>query len=748
MAPFNPQLQPTNDPKYGEGSRPIEIPNTITPRAQEPNRILPEGNKHVDQTDVWLGKAAEAVGKGAGQAYKGLGDLFAGVAGTADFLGKMGDGLIKREIENQVYTMADAQRQEYTQALETLKGQPGALNLLSKGEDGMDANAQALPGELETLGENLGTLSSANQQGKLSNTYYYGQLLAKAKELRAKYPGYREFIDKEFAQVTGVNPANAYIQQMLGDLNRSITQLGSERNKALTLLKPHLGLPGAEELYQQVANGQKGINDVVKLVAPAERIKLEREERKANLADKTLTREEEQRIHKDETQILMSEKMANYFRAVKLSAGSPTPQSIMELTTQIANGERKPDDALMVQVSMSLDNTRARIANETWEYLNKRDSTGKSPLVRMGMTAEQGRKFIEENLQNFDRVRNHINTKQFDLAHAAMNDAQAQIDDAGYKVVNSDAGKWMKLVSVGKKLGGDVAAAEITRIALGGDYKDTIKTWVQNSLGDVAFQPNFTKSGRLITLKEKLTEAKNKSETGLIDPKVMKDLMEFPEKALSNKGYSDAVKENVVRGTFSEEAIGLIGMINKDGKRQDGSTIVGRNHYFTKMTSPEITKEVFRLAQAKPELWTMYVNWAERTFQQDLFRQDIAELEHIQSIPGTKMIWDTDNKRWELYRAPLGPLKDSLSGIPNAPRYGDVRDSQYNAAKTTLDRINMGLSNLGNIAKASGGNVDAYLLQSLIDWGYKPNQDVQRMSEEVFQSILASRKKELLKGNK
>src|SRR6185503_7762793 len=169
MAPFNPAIQPTNDPNYENRSRAIDVPDSLKPRGVEENRIMPEGQKIGDKSAEYEGQAAAYNMQAEGHAMKSYGDLFAGVVGIADFMGKAGVQMVKKDIEDRVYDVANKERQSYTEYLETVKAGKGVKNLL-------DARAEAIddetPGEVEGLPDRLGSLTGARDAGKISNSYY------------------------------------------------------------------------------------------------------------------------------------------------------------------------------------------------------------------------------------------------------------------------------------------------------------------------------------------------------------------------------------------------------------------------------------------------------------------------------------------------------------------------------------------------------------------------------------------------
>jgi muramidase (phage lysozyme) len=116
--------------------------------------------------------------------FKGLGDAIGGVATAVD-----------TDIKNTIRTDTQA----------------GVDNYLKTYTD-------TIPAELAQSGSAMKSLQTALEQGKISDTYYYGQLTALTKKMRAKYPGYEEYVDETIQGITGVRPANAYRNALLQDI--------------------------------------------------------------------------------------------------------------------------------------------------------------------------------------------------------------------------------------------------------------------------------------------------------------------------------------------------------------------------------------------------------------------------------------------------------------------------------------------------------------------------------------------------
>src|SRR5688572_23739107 len=264
MAQFNPNVPDSRDPNYLSYSRPISSPESNRTAEYEGNVAKYKGQAalHEGEADMYLGKAAQYTGQGLEALFKGIGDIFAtGV--------KAADTYIKKNIDQDVYTMVDAERNAYTAELERAK-EPGALPIgamtgpalvdpKAVPKEGsmniLNAEAQPIPQGIEQGISRISQLVEARQNGKLSETPYIGNLNSVAKALRAQYPGHRDYIDSKIAEVTGMTPANAYVRSLVHDLNAAMAGTKNDRDKLVDNLISDLRKANSEGVY--------GANDVI-----------------------------------------------------------------------------------------------------------------------------------------------------------------------------------------------------------------------------------------------------------------------------------------------------------------------------------------------------------------------------------------------------------------------------------------------------------------------------------------------------
>src|SRR6267142_1783757 len=196
MAEFNPQITPLTE-NFREHSRVIEAPH-----------IAP---------DTSTGTMLETIGKG--------------IAGVS----KIADDFMQQKVKIEATTGVDAIRDITTRALETATQPQSVVPQPAQTGDGtkvadpslLDSNASAdVPDAIDGGLKRIGALTNARMATSGRNdTIYVQQLNSLAKNLRAQYPGYRQYIDEQISSLTGMNPANAYVNSLLSDLKASQTSV-------------------------------------------------------------------------------------------------------------------------------------------------------------------------------------------------------------------------------------------------------------------------------------------------------------------------------------------------------------------------------------------------------------------------------------------------------------------------------------------------------------------------------------------
>lgn len=704
MAPVNPVIQPTNAPRYGQDSRPVGVPNDIRPQGIQQNQIMPRGQEIGDRSAAFEGQA-EAY-RSAGEAQNYMGDLFRDIVGGVDFALKTGVSLVKKDIENKVYQVADETRRDYTTALETIKaGGIGPKNILNPGSDATEGGST--PSEIEGLSDHLSNLTGARDAGKISNTYYMGRLLAEAKDLRAKYPGFREEIDQQFAKVTGVNPANAYITALVQDINRQGQGQAAERKATLAYIRSHQKYPGFDQLYGQYERGEVTSQEVMSRAAPYEQQEYKLNQQILAINAKRANREDTTEDGKVLADSTIATIVQNSTDSLMTKLGLTSPEAAADLDSKFKAGAISSQRFSEIGQVYANEQAALRV-----QLIREADKSGLTKLIGK----DEVLKRIDAGMAPMKVIEDRIFNKDFGGIYSAGQNIKSMNDD-NVKAISNDPkiGPYFQQVQALKQIGGEQNLRDMTLKMLHDNIDTKYQDFYKRRTLEFTTQYNMKTTGVPYTLNDTIEEFKNKK---INNPKMANGLIDTITKGITDSNSTEAMKVNYAMSAFSPENRGFISKLNADGVDSQGRPVKGQNAIFQKMTTPEITKEMKRLGETHPQIWMNYQNWVKETFGNELLNREINDLKRIGEDPNLKIGYDADNHRFSINYVPTPEAK---AARPNASGLSAVSQDTaylpYVQARNSINRINSGLYNLKNLADADNTDVDAYLLRTIKEAG-------------------------------
>ena len=740
MAPVNPPINPTNDPTYGQNSRAIDTPDPIRVQGVQTNQIMPEGQKIGDRSAEYLGQAEAFKMQGEAAATKGWGDLFSNIVGMGDFLGKAGVQMVKKDIENRVYEVADRERQQYTSELEQMiAGKVGTKNLL-------DANASMdtpLPEDISELPDHLATLQSAQRAGKITKLDYQGRLLEHAKALRSQYPGFKQEIDSEFAKVTGQNPANARVNSLITTINAQAAAASSSQNKLLTFIKQHQDVPNADVIYRKVLTGEMGELEAFTRISKYSQAKEELKARALIDADKTATKSEAERNAKMSFDVASSTAVAGAADILMTKLGMTSPAEVQKLEELQKNGgipQAKWNDLNTVAAN-SITELRTRMYQQAVKA---------GLLTKMG-GAEELNKKIAEAIKPLEAIQDRITNKSFGGMYEASREATELVDVTKrdlYK--DSEAGPIFRAITVAKESGGEQYLQRMMLdMAFDKDPKKSppkaFEGWFKRWSAELETQASKGVDGKTRTYNSVVEEMKRKDIT---DPKtqsqIMGNLVTKIEK-IGQKDVPDGIKEKLIESAFSSGNNKFLSKLEMDTFDERGRPISGMHSVYQRWTSENVSAEVHRLSKSKPELWAQYTGWSQSTFSDEIVPREIATLSKYQKDPNIRIDWDTENKRFEVSKTAVpelqGKYRENLGGEGKNSAETIANIQQFDTVRASVNRINSALSNLKGMAAIEGGSdptkVDAFLIRAITNAaGPDAIKNVQGIPNDLVNKIL------------
>lgn len=754
MAPFNPQIQPTNDPYYVRlHTESVNPRQPIEPQGVQPTSIKPTGVTQADQSGEYLGKAI-----GAG---------IAGLAQEIDFAGKAADTVIKQDIDQRLFQAIDAERLRYTGSLENALSpqsapvagsavQPNVSDVTTQqignivanvnapnltnvttqvpagAPGGTGAPAEMPPATLQTeLPQQLNTLSDAMANGKISPTFYYGRLNEIAKQFRAQNPGFRDYIDQQIHQITGVTPANAYITSLTQRINTAITNTQSEREKVLSVLRRDDVLATDPSLAVLYSQGKITADQAI--MQAGKNLSIKHNLEMVRLANQTSKESDE---YKEYTRGKNFDKLSvditnAAFSGITLSTDQGTPQSMLEYIQDVNTGKApRPSHERLLAINELLQGRRAQTRAQWAQAAQAAGYTDPEAIKK---------KVDALDAITFGPVDDFLAKGDYSAANHTVNMTKAITNDQITGLFGNDKfGAIQKNLVMGaifKQFGAEQYLASLgTSIGLTQGLNEQVKAYMQNGLMRMGSQPDAAATGQNFTLRQFYDDAIAK---GVGKPQLLKKVLDEVD-SIGIKGDqapTDEVKKNYIKAYFGQ---GILDMNWRDRNGQDMSPAI-----FRQMTAERIRDEVFRLGKEDPTLIDTYKNWVDQSWK-ILFTKDINALKDVQANPGMSLRWESDPGKgvhqWHLFQNGRDITTTPLTPTVRGGIVRDVPTPELQEAQRVVNRLNSAMQPVIGVAnKVPGFDVDYYLLNSFIQAGFDPTKAGGDIPSKMVQAVVNAR---------
>jgi hypothetical protein len=725
LAKFNPDIQVTGDPNYLGLSKGIAQP--------EPD--------------------------------KSLSTLFSGIGNLLNAGVNAADAVIKQDIKDKVFTAVDTERNAVTTALEyTSDRMPNVTNTGGAlGEpdeesslDPMNAYAQAtsdtvvdydrLPTALQQLPQRLEALQGGYEKG-MPYTMYYGNLTRIAKDLRAQYPGYREFIDRQINGILGTDPANAYIRAMSAQINAALAGSKNKKDDTLKLFDTQdaLKIPNSQDMRQKYVNGEVSAYEARKWLNEKKEWQYRSERRKDDLDDFKGSRDKAKILAGEFVDTDMKEAVGMYFDNTLRLSGKYSAKNIEDLAYQISSGKLKglsDDDhrALLTQLAASRKQAFDAKMREYTQVRQDSDGRNYSVASRLGGWDETAKR-VNAGLASFDNIIEMFTNKDYGLAGSnartvidIQNTAKANIlrdKDMGAHIANQKAIE---------ELAGPTAAGKFFQTLTSMNLDEKFKTYTAMTLTEAAAQAKRgdVRTGQFIqdtlfprppaaptgtnapaqpapkppvTLNSMFNDAREKK---IDDGAVYDTFIKITTGQLADPSVPADAKVAWAIAAFSPQNRNYLAQFAREYKDENGNIVPGKYSVWSRLTSPAVSNQMAKLAQQYADLGPMHANWAKEEFAVQLFGPELKELSNLRMDKRIAIGYNSDNQTFIVRRSnqPAGKYTTYAGDINQLEDY----------AKDVLGRLNNGLQGLSNVAKAYGRDPNDFLLDILVKNGFDPNK--------------------------
>ena len=599
------------------------------------------------------------------QPNKTLGTLFKGIGDTLGNVVNLIDEENKTQIDNALYKGVDEIRgaQGVDAAVEAV--QPLIPEKVA-------AEGAGTPPQVESTVSSIDRLTKARADGKIGDTQYWSQVEAQVRMIRARYPGYREEIDKKVSQITGTTPANALRKAIDTDLQTAANRKQSEEDKFDTFVKQNFENMSPEarqrwvrgdrsatfkaEVFDEVGKTQAQVAEVTRERA---RIGLAKERNELTQEDAlgTVTSEVNQYVNRTfntatSTGANGQDLMSRINRLVAAGKGA-TPEEQAQIRSQFA--------LLKASVSGGIDSifTTPLTRGGTDSYSSVIKDPGKLKAAK------------EQAMARLDNMEQLLINGEFGLFSANAIYAKASEDSAtrkllestdaagtlqaAVKILGNNAGVWLNtpggmktLNAVSEAINRNSVAQAITgKAGSGVKQLDTMK---EQSVKDPAVFIDYLKKNNQL----------------LADPKT-------PAEALIN-----------LNKTFYDQAN------NEFLTRFVGGS---KERAYAQLTTPEITANMIKLKETDPASWERYKNWTTTNFY-NINKRNIDEIAGLARNDLGIVVKLNETGKIELIdNNPSGYRKDMMPGDSM------VRGPRIQSLRTMVEQFNRGIDTITPILK-------------------------------------------------
>lgn len=548
--------------------------------------------------------------------------------------------------------------------------------------DEMGLSVNTVPSELTQSQEGLQKLAAAHMQGNITNEYYYQRLAATLKGLRSRYPGYEKQVDSIVQNVTGVNPANAYRNALMQNIENQQQLVASQQGKFDSWANTKENSEVLGVLYPDFyANPEKYADPEMRNQVKANvsqyqgRIRLSEDTTKLMSADKT--------VAKGQLGQLFGTVANGYIVGGSEAAGVDSPNVQNLLQTVLADGKVAPEEQEQVSGFLAQIRTRAE-ADMRNRYL----------------TSDWGSKFTSSDLQ--EEIKNALTPidNMMELVNSGNINQAAQIA-ARNKAVTDQA--TADLYKKFPEIGTASALRNISEVAADKIIDQLIESqgggmsFINKTLGKDITKSLTTGKTTMTQVTDNILAAQGKA--GKEKEQLLSSVLDGAVGTLTSPDASPEIKSNTIQNVYGDNLDATWDVVDNSVGTKGTSQ---RFRLYQKMFNPKITKEITSLND--PKALATYTAAAIDKFQQiPEFRRAAADLtENIDYTKYLRAHYDPARNR-----VILEANEEAINNIGFFERGTGVHAGQrfqLQAAIKAKDAFNQGLAVMAPIIEANGSD--------------------------------------------
>lgn len=684
------------------------------------------------------------------QADKSKGIALAGagtaIEGAAELAKTTAHDIINKDVRETVEPIRD----DFTKQLEAVRAAqnnivPNAVQTTSGNSVGGTAAsfAQApTPPAIDSGLSKVQSIQDAFTNGKINDTYYDQRLKTGVTELRSRYPGFVDYIDQKVSSITGVNPANAYITNLMQDINHAVSSKKTEADKVLDIARTKgINYDKGYQMYQGLKNGTVSEDKYMEWYGE-ENVKDTQRERA--LGDLNLKAKAGQDVEGEAKKVLsdhISSRISSDFNGMISINGLNSPVAILDFMRQAEENPGKftgPQYEEFAAKMIAHQNTlRTQLALET----NRNGLTNK-----VGGSAARDAE-LDSQMKIYDFLKGVKDANGFGVAMFHVNQAKAVSQQRKDNFTMSSIGEVADKAEILNQKFGPGFAPLIAQTIMGEQTKlpDQLKALFHEKAVEAHAQPGGDTKPTTIAQHMREVDA-DKRIDGQSKAYIYKGLVNTSNEIKDPK-MSDDVKATAVRYLFDPANNGVLQNWKMDYRTTspDGRLKIehpGKYAVWTQLTDKDVSDSISKLDDKSK---SYYKNWVDITGR-ELIGEDVRNLNHFTGHDNLYFKWvNTGNG------TPKLELQDNEGGLASpVGKKAGIPGDNYSTPNTTgyrvqvqavVDRINRALPNLEHVYKSfGGGDTETMLLQTLGQYGMNFEGKISGLPKAFGDAIAASRK--------
>ncbi len=464
----------------------------------------------------------------------------------------------------------------------------------------LETKQYEIPSEVTQGISKLGAMTEAKASGRLNESHYWNLLDAKARELRARHPGYKDYVDERIASLAGANPANRLVQELFQEAKAG---QGSAQKEYDWMFKQAVELGVVPDYAEQASKGTpytyaELTSKVTKRRADIAYIQLTRDQLQLKHAKKADTEDDNIQAASKEIQTYMTDFVYN----------ATGPESKLQEMLKTANatagangGNYSPEE--LTRISAAVNQAKMAYTSHVNKVMTAPFKDGSSYYTRIPKAADR-ENLLNQGLDYFKAWEVALHSKDGGMMGALANANELQMQ-GDIRAITSDAkdGPFFRRAQVLQKLMGPYAVQMnvfqrpegISKIGNFLYNNAQIDSWSGKS-GDTNATDTFK------SLKAQ------KAESSVYRANLDKNLTE-----LGKANIPANVFEEAAHFYFGPKNMGFLTAVDE----KTGQPILNFDDKFglyQKMVDPRVVANFIKYAAEKPELYNNFKQWTQYNF--------------------------------------------------------------------------------------------------------------------------------------